>query len=57
MTNTPTEKSTRLLFEIFETNNPLDTILQLNDIDQHEVFQLLDVAEMLNDKINKLKNK
>ena len=56
-TNTPTETATRILFEIFETDNPLDTILQMRDIDQWEVFRLLDTARMLNDKINKQKNK
>ena len=50
-TNTPTEKATRLLFEIFETDNPLDTILQMRDIDQWEVFQLLDTARMLNERL------
>ena len=40
-TNTPTETATRILFEIFETDNPLETILDMGDIDQFEVFQLL----------------
>jgi len=53
-TNTPTEKATKILFKIFETENPLDTILYLNDIDQWEVFQLLEVAKMLNNKIDNL---
>ena len=56
-TNTPTETAKRILFEIFETDNPLETIIQMGDIDQWEFFQLLSTARMLNDKINKLKNK
>ena len=51
-TNTPTEKATIILSEILKKDNPLDHILQLEDIDQWEVFQLLEVAKMLNNKID-----
>jgi len=52
-TNTPNEIATTILWNIYMSNNPINEILKLSDIDSEEIFQLLKIAKLLNSKLEK----